>query len=190
MVNKAYKCKKCQKVSKGKKSKGVTTFHKKHRCPGCGSFYFFKIDIFDGLIFDFEELVFDYEGEYATETPPEDYVEGEPLEDPEEATMMDEDLEADDPLRMDDAVETCGPDVEDEPPVSEVNSSEESFPSFPSSPSFEDDDSSKRTLENDGCANSGWGSHDSGSSSDSSSSYDLGSSYDSGYSCDSGSSDW
>lgn len=176
MTNKAYKCKRCQKVSRGKKKKGISSFHKKHRCPGCGSFYFFEIDIVDGLIFDFEELIFDYEGEYIPETPPEDY---EPLEASEEADMMNENLEADDPLRMDDAVETCGPDVEDEePPMS----SDTPFPSYPSSPSYEEDDTSKRTLENDGCANSSWGSHDSGSS-------DSGSSYDSG-SSDSGSSDW
>jgi hypothetical protein len=145
MTNKAYKCKRCQKVSRGKKKKGISSFHKKHRCPGCGSFYFFEIDIVDGLIFDFEELIFDYEGEYIPETPPEDY---EPLEASEEANMMNKNLEADDPLRMDDAVETC------EPPI--------------------DDDTSKQSSS----FNSGSSSFDSGSSSfdSGSSSFDSGSS--------------
>lgn len=200
MVNKAYKCKRCQKISKGKKKKGIDSFHKKHRCPGCGSFYFFEIDIVDGLIFDFDELIFDYEGEYIPETP-ENYVEEEPLEDPEEANMMNEDLDADDPLRTDDAVETCGPDVEDEEPSKETvlevekfpeepssletDTSESSFPSFPSSPSFEDNDTSKQSSSFDS-GGSSWGSSDSGSSS-----FDSGSSYDSGSSSfDSGSSDW
>jgi hypothetical protein len=59
----AYKCKSCNKVSKGKKQKSLSSFFKKHRCPGCGSFDFIDIGDLIGLIYDFEELIFDFKAE-------------------------------------------------------------------------------------------------------------------------------
>jgi hypothetical protein len=55
----AYKCRSCNKISKGKKQKSLSSFFKKHRCPGCGSFDFIDIGDPIGLIYDFEELIFD-----------------------------------------------------------------------------------------------------------------------------------
>lgn len=175
----AYKCTRCKKVSRGKKSKGITSFHKKHRCPGCGSFYFIEVGDELGLAIDFEELIFDFVGEYIPESPQEEAYEKEPLD---ESPVDEEPYNDGEPV------------VEEYSPIPAVNElpgmqpEEDRVCKEDPSPSFDNEDNSRysHTTFSDTPSddNSGWGS------SSSSSSFDSGSSYDSGSSCDSGSSDW
>lgn len=85
----AYKCKSCNKISKGKKQRSITSFFKKHRCQGCGSFDFIDLGEVIGLIYDFEELIFDFVEE--TDCGYEE--EGGILYPEEEDTFADEDFQ-------------------------------------------------------------------------------------------------
>ena len=55
----AHRCKSCKKVSRGKKKPMITT-HKRHCCPGCGGTDFEIIDDAIDMVYDFEELIFDF----------------------------------------------------------------------------------------------------------------------------------